>query len=222
MSRLRIAKGRAQVRLKEIEDLKEIAQMRQVDLEKEIARMKELCELGSRFQKRRFDTFEVKPEYRMQFNTCKLFAEKFPVAEGKGLYLHGNAGTGKTHLAAAIANHIIEKKRRQVVFVNHITLLNRIKQSFETGEDITAWYKKAPLLIIDDIGKSKVTDWTREVIYDIVNYRYENELSNVFTSNYDLKALGNMIGIATVSRIGEMCYVHQFNGSDLRMDGVAE
>lgn len=212
-SQLKRDKGELLIRLRELE---EIDRLEQATLGKEVARMKELCELGSRFQKRTFDTFEVDDRYREQYISCKEFAEMFPVADGKGLYLYGNVGTGKTHLVAAIANYIIEEKHRQAVFVNHITLLNRIKQSFDTGEDITSWYKKAPLLIIDDIGKSKVTDWVREVIYDIVNYRYENELSSVFTSNYDLETLANMIGLATVSRISEACQVHQFGGNDRR------
>lgn len=214
---LRMKKAEIQIRLKEIQDLEEIESMRQENHRKEIERMKDICELGKRFQKRTFDTFDS-TDYIRQFDICVQFAKRFPVAEGKGLYIFGSAGTGKTHLAAAITNYVIEEKHRQAVFVNHITLLNRIKQSFDTGKDIVSWYKQAPLLVLDDIGKSKVTDWTREVIYDLVNYRYENELSTVFTSNYSIQGLQPMIGPATVSRINEMCFAIEMTGTDRRME----
>lgn len=108
----------------------------------------------------------------------------------KGIYLHGSYGTGKTYLIAALFNELAKKDiRSSIVYVPEF--LRILKSSF--GEDFEEMYdtiKKAPLLLLDDIGAEYLTPWARdEILGTILQYRMDEELPTFFTSNLNLKQL---------------------------------
>ena len=108
----------------------------------------------------------------------------------KGIYLHGSYGTGKTYLIAALFNELAKKDiRSSIVYVPEF--LRVLKSSF--GEDFEDKYnaiKKAPLLLLDDIGAEYLTPWARdEILGTILQYRMDEDLPTFFTSNLNLKQL---------------------------------
>ena len=108
----------------------------------------------------------------------------------KGIYLHGSYGTGKTYLIAALFNELAKKNiESSIVYVPEF--LRVLKSSF--GEDMEEKYntvKKAPLLLLDDIGAEYLTPWARdEILGTILQYRMDEELPTFFTSNLNLKQL---------------------------------
>lgn len=110
----------------------------------------------------------------------------------KGIYLHGSYGTGKTYLIAALFNELAKKDiRSSIIYVPEF--LRVLKSSF--GEDFDDKYesvKKAPLLLLDDIGAEYLTPWARdEILGTILQYRMDEELPTFFTSNLNLKELEN-------------------------------
>ena len=115
----------------------------------------------------------------------------------KGLYLHGNFGCGKTYLISALFNELARDGVKSVI-VFWPEFLRELKASFDT--DFNEKYelvKKAPLLLIDDIGAEATTLWGRDEIFcPLVQYRMQEHLPTFFTSNLDLKALEEHFSVA--------------------------
>lgn len=138
----------------------------------------------------------------------------------KGLFLHGDVGTGKTHIAYAIGKHVYEDLGKKVTVWNSAELLNRIRESFNNryeGDYIDELMNSKGLLIVDDIGSERLTDWVAEQFYLIVNRKYNDMKPVVFTSNFNIADLSQRVGERVASRIVEMCEVRQLGGEDRRL-----
>ena len=114
----------------------------------------------------------------------------------KGIYLYGNFGCGKTYLICAMFNELAKENIKSAI-VFWPEFLRDLKASFNSEyknefNDKFNSIKKAPLLLIDDIGAESVTPWSRdEILCPILQYRMDEKLPTFFTSNLDLKALEN-------------------------------
>ena len=109
----------------------------------------------------------------------------------KGLFLHGDMGTGKTSLLAGLMN-ALAKKGKNIGFIHFPTYLIDLKSSFSTGETEYALDKimKTDYLLLDGIGEENVTAWSRdEILLSILSYRLLNNLPTFFTSMYGYKDL---------------------------------
>jgi DNA replication protein DnaC len=140
--------------------------------------------------------------------------------DGRGLYFCGDVGTGKTHLAVAVMNEIITRKRVPSLFVTVPELLDNLRGAYnDPGRDIDEWMdsvKNADLLLLDDLGAERANEWVRERIFVIVNHRYREELPTIFTSNTGPKDLAAQLGERTASRIIAMCDWISLEGEDYR------
>ena len=197
--------------------------------------------MSARFLRRTFDTYEVTAGNRRAFQACKEYAETFREklpdnnkAPGRnGLFITGPKGTGKTHLAAARANKLMQEGTA-VICMTMIDLLDRIKKTYaqrsafgEANEgDVLSTYKAVPLLIIDDIGKEAATEWAVSKIYAIINARYEAYMPTIITTNYSDGELVRRLtpkdtqddttADATIDRLREMCVAIVTNGDSWR------
>lgn len=158
--------------------------------------------MGDRFLRRTFDTFQITDDNRRAAAAARRYADSFdnllprpgaPEPGRNGLFIAGPPGTGKTHLAAAIANHLIAQGR-PVVCMTMIDLLERIKRTFSKRDadegSILKIYKTVPLLVIDDIGKEPPTEWAISTIYNIINGRYEAYLPTLRSNSCEARPWG--------------------------------
>ena len=117
------------------------------------------------------------------------FVQHFPEFEaaGKGLYLWSETqGSGKTTLAAGIGNALIRHCKRQVRYIGSIELLNAIRSSFRSRDEQPKLLDEASefkVLILDDLGAERPTDWVQEQFYELMNARMTRKLVTIITSN---------------------------------------
>jgi len=117
----------------------------------------------------------------------------------KGLYLHGNFGAGKTYLIAALFNEL-SKKRATTEIVYYPELLRNIKTDFDSYGDLMEYLETVDLLLIDDIGAEKVTEWSRdEILGTILQKRMNNYKITFFTSNLNVEELERHLRINSYS-----------------------
>lgn len=203
-------------------------QERRIALQRKVSKLFEQSKLGERFKSRTFENFSQNKNNERAYNAAKKYSENFKQykSEGAGIILSGTYGTGKTHLAAAISIDLINQGI-PVVFGTLINLLGKIRQTYHNDEDeweVLNIYTSADLLVIDDLGKEKPTEWVLEKLYSIVNDRYENNKPIVITTNYDHETLVKRLTVngncetaeSIISRLYEMCRGVVINGEDFR------
>lgn len=147
------------------------------------------------------------------------------MAHKRGLYIYGGVGTGKTYIVWAIVNRLKEKHPDWFHFdpvlriYNSTDLLERIRSTYDNRFDefVDELLNYRGVLIIDDIGAERTTEWTTEQFYRLINRRYERDLPTFFTSNLAPQELEDKIGYRTVSRIIESCEVIELSGEDRRL-----
>ena len=178
--------------------------------------------IPKRYRKATFESFNPKDNPRA-LEIAKKFVKNFP--EEKGLLLAGPVGTGKTHLAAAIANSLLNKLY-SVYFGNVVDIMAFIKSTYNERSEISEreainiMTDKVDLFIIDDLGKENNTEYTISMLYQLINRVYENEKPIIITTNFNSIELERKLGErgqAIVSRITEMCEPVIFRGEDWRL-----
>jgi DNA replication protein DnaC len=143
------------------------------------------------------------------------------IADGRGLWIEGSVGTGKTTLAMLVSRKAIEAGFTVAIY-SLPRLLARIRRTYdgETGQlsylEFFERLTSVDLLQIDDLGAEKRSDWVLEQLYAIVDERYAANRSILVTTNLDLTQLEAQIGERTVSRLAEMCEVLHLHGEDRR------
>lgn len=145
---------------------------------------------------------------------------------GRGLWLFGDTGTGKTTLAMLVSKAVLEGGRSVAIY-SLPKLLARIRQTYDSepgGDSYLAFFERlvsVDLLHIDDLGAEKRSDWVLEQLYALINERYEAERSVLITTNLPHEELEEQIGGRTVSRLSQMCDEIPLFGDDSRYGRAA-
>ena len=174
--------------------------------------------IGKKFQNLNFENFNSNSENELAIAIAKDYVNKNIKSEcTNGLIIMGESGVGKTHLAASIANKLIENDK--IVLMGRLTtLLDMIKETFKDNtkseNELIELYSNVDMIIIDDLGTEKISNWALEKLYTIIENRNENRLPIIITTRFNKQGLierfsqsqDEQLVDAIISKLYQMCY----------------
>ncbi len=193
--------------------------------EQDRRRHEELLRIGNlgAFEDKTFESFDpgINRDVNDAFRSAVEYARDPKGSGTPWIFFHGRCGTGKTHLAAAIANYYITHQGGRALFTIVPDLLDHLRATFNPATTDGVTYdqrfqdvREVPLLVLDDLGTENATPWAKEKLFQIFNHRYNEGLSTVVTSNHDFAQIDERI----VSRLGDtrLCYYRFIDAPDYR------
>lgn len=158
-------------------------------------------------------------------NAMKKYVENFDEMkkQGKGLLLYGNVGTGKTYAACEVANALIDKGY-PVLVTNFARIINALQATFEKQEYIDS-FNRFSLLVIDDLGIERNTEFAKEQVFNIIDSRYRAGLPMIITTNLSIDKIKKPDDIDNgriYDRILERCFPIEVSGQSRRRKAIRE
>jgi DNA replication protein DnaC len=206
-------------------------------------------DIPKRFQDKTFNSYDPdnlsnkKNPYEKVREYVDTFADRNK--NGDWLVLTGGYGLGKTHLAFAAARKIMKyyaeqfveenpnslrytRATKKIIFVNSSELVQKIRDSYDSDrvneKEIMARYETIPLLIIDDLGTEKASEWQHEKMYLILNHRYNEMKTTIITTNLGIAGLRKQVSERVVERMIEAAgggeYLWKLEGKSYRRKGL--
>ncbi|WP_297636792.1 ATP-binding protein [uncultured Clostridium sp.] len=178
-----------------------------------IKRFRDVSIVDSKFNK----SFFKYAEENKAINMCKKYTDKFIEKTPKvGMYLYGPVGTGKTFAACCMANELMESNKATLV-MNLGLYLTKLKREWAEAEnDVLNHAKECDMLIIDDFGVEKVTEFVLEKLFALIDTRYRSQKAIIITSNLSLEETRTKFGDRIADRIVDMCFPIEVKGESMR------
>jgi DNA replication protein DnaC len=154
------------------------------------------------------------------------FVEHFQTfkEDGKGLLLFGSVGTGKTYLAACVANALIDKGIPCLV-TNFARIANEVQGKFDGRQQYYDNLNSFPLLVIDDLSAERKTEYMQEIVFNVIDSRYRAKLPIIITTNLtrdELQKPADLTNQRIFSRLFEMCTPIEVTGNDRRRKALRD
>lgn len=194
-----------------------------------IGRLLESARVPARFARTELDSYYPNSDSQhIALRRARQFVEAFPVLDGKGLLFHGPFGVGKTHLAVGMLKAVMRKAGARGYFFETPELLRQVRHTYNTRVDETEMGVLRPVLdaevlVLDDLGSEKTSEWVQETLGLVINTRYNARRPTIVTSNLhdptdssDPNSFMFQIGARTRSRLLEMCEWIEIQGADFR------
>ena len=171
------------------------------------------------------------------FILARGFAENYPHRDGAGLLFMGPCGVGKTHLAVAILQTLVLERGVAGRFADCRELLKSIQATYDPNTPdseagVIAPLLRTPVLVLDDLGVGRSTEWAVETLHYLLNHRFAHQRATILTTNIEdadparvrlpggdyegKRTLGTVIGERLRSRLYEMCHLIRMQGDDFR------
>jgi DNA replication protein DnaC len=216
------------------------------------AQLLESAHIPPRFERASFENFDNRRENPLANETlsramldARTFAREYPLTDKPGLLFMGVPGVGKTHLAVAVLK-VLAERGFEALFLDYQTLLDRIRQGYDkaSGASAREAYEEAldtDVVLLDDLGAHRVTDWALDTVTAIINHRYNARKATLVTTNLPDEAVGDKlaekdagsgfyrvkdsladrIGARARSRLFEMCRLVRITATeDYRLRGL--
>lgn len=192
-----------------------------------IDRLRGISLMDSKLYNARFSTFKITDQNDRIYRIAKNYVNKWDVVSKshQGLLFYGDVGTGKSYTAAVIANELMERLH-PVIMTSFIKLLSEAgKRKLNDDDDHIERLNDASLLVIDDLGAERSTDYALEIVYNVIDSRYRSGKPIILTTNLSLnemKAEKDISYSRIYDRIFEMCYPVHFTGLSWRKKEASE
>jgi len=221
-------------------------------MQERAVRVMERARIPKRYEHCDFESYSTEvastPQERLSLQQAKLSAQSFvrdyPGSSEKGLLLMGPSGVGKTHLAVAAVKELIQRGHAGL-FCDYRELLKEIQASYNPASESTEMRILEPIrtveiLVLDDLGASKPSDWVRDIVGIVLNARYNENRTTIITTNYldnptsegeaarlpgrklvpptREDSLEQRIGARTPSRLYDMCRTVEISAPDFRRE----
>lgn len=189
------------------------------DMER-IRKLRSTSLMDEKFASSTFDRFRVTKHNARNLKLCQRYAERFDtmLEKNQGLIMWGDVGTGKSFAAACIANYLLDRKV-PVIMTSFVKLLEVIQSSRDQESSILNRFNYAKLVIFDDLGAERGTDYALEKVYNIIDSRYRKKLPVILTTNLSLDDMKGEVDVRysrIYDRVFELCYPMQFTGPSWR------
>ena len=213
-------------------------------LDRRAARLIARTKIPKRYEHCTLESFDAEfpaatRSLKTAFRSARKFVESYPLeTQGTGLLLTGSIGVGKTHLAVGILQALVAERGASGLFFDYRDLLRQVQNSYNrqvqaTELEILRPVFDAEVLVLDELGAARPTDWVWDTVAHILNTRYNDRRTTIITTNYANAAplgsglsveqrstreetLGDRIGERMRSRLQEMCVVVEMTGVDFR------
>ncbi len=178
-----------------------------------------------RFRSRTFDAFVADtPEKQRALSVARDYAEDFDenMKTGRGLVFSGLPGTGKSHLAAAIALHLIDNSRRWVQYTSCMGLIRAVRETWRSDSDVTErrvlnkFGREIDLLMIDEVGVQYGTDSEQTILFEILDRRYAEMRPTILLTNQGKDGLRKYVGERVYDRLIETSRMVVFDWESYR------
>ena len=230
-------------------DGRQFAEECQCQLAVKVNRKLRRAAIPERFQNKSLRDFSLDGKHSSIFAAhmqAQKFLDHYPYGiDGQGLLFVGSSGLGKTHLASAILRDLVVEKNVPGLFYDYSELLKQIQNSYNPAVAMTELGVLQPVfdaevLVLDDLGSTRPSDWVWDTVSQILNMRYSRNRTTIITTNFANRpanwrptvptagekaemeyvtregTLGDRIGNRMLSRLHEMCVVVPMQGEDIR------
>lgn len=177
---------------------------------RKVSELRRMSLMDEKVRNASFSRFSVTDENKKLYKIARKYTENFPMMlkKGQGLLLYGDVGSGKSFTAGCIANYLIERMR-PVVMTSFIQILEELMRFGDDANMKIQTMMLADLLVIDDLGTERGTDFALEKVYEVIDARYRSGKPIILTTNLDLGYMQRCEDIRysrIYDRIFEMCY----------------
>ncbi|WOJ04310.1 ATP-binding protein [Citrobacter koseri] len=179
--------------------------------QRNISLLLDRLDIPSRFESCTLQNYEpVNDDAKRVLKVCQAYASRWPerLQKGGGLVMCGKPGTGKNHLALAIARHAITEHQSSAVFTTALRIARAYKSTWSKGaenteDDVIRYFTKPDLLIIDEVGVQFGSDAEKLIMFEIINTRYERMKPTILISNQTKEELAAFVSERVIDRMSD-------------------
>lgn len=202
--------------------VKELERKKEVEQKEELERKQMICFADTNMASWNFEN-DDRSDAKIS-DAMRRYADNFDtfLKDGKGLLLYGPVGTGKTYYASCIANKLL-KDGYSVLLTNFSKLTNQIQSTFDAKQELIDSLSKYSLVIIDDLGIERRSEYMQEIVFSIIDARYRSGKPVIITTNIpmdEMKKPKELSYKRIYDRVFEMCHPVKIDGDSRRMKKV--